>query len=318
MESNTILDSTFFQHLDLLSSIATESFYVIDVTANRFCYISQNNHFLCGHFVEKAFIVGDGVWKEIVYPDDLQLWGKIRKAVLSFLKDFDNERDEIDHFSCTFRLQQKFSFSPRPLPQTILHRMKPIWTGTELHYLLCFVGSSTTKKSGNLHIHYKDGLTCKEYNTKTQRWKQKTMEPITERERAILMLARQGKSVKEIANDLHRGFHTVRNQITALFQKFKTNSIQETIDFAVNYRMLCVPKEVMKKNETFLLETTRKKRRILLTDDMLQRIQEYLDDGKSIRQAAKLEGIAESAIRYWINKRRLRNCSNATIPKSIK
>lgn len=310
-------DSAFFLHLDLISSMSRENFYVMDVITNRICYVPINNFFLCGHSVEKAMIEDD-FYKRIVYPDDLLLWEKMRKALLLFLKDSDEEQDEVDYFSCTLRLQYKVSFSLHPLPHMVYHRMKPVWIDCDLRYLICFVGSSAIKKSGNLHIYYKDGLTYKEYNPKTQRWKRKIKESLTEREKAILMLAQQGKSVKEIANDLHRGYHTIRNQINALFKKLEVSSMQEVIDFAFNHRIIYASKEVMLKRENPPLETHRKRYRVLLTTDMLKRIQKHLDDGKSNRQAAKLEGIAESAVRYWIGKGALCSCSSALNNRKVR
>ena len=293
-------DSVFFRHFDLFSSIATESFYVINVITNRFCYVSPNDLFLCGHSVEEALQLGNDFYKKIVYPDDLLLWEKMRKAVLRYLKDSNDNWDKVDYFCCTFRLQRKYSsLHPRPLSQMVYHRMKPIWKNDELYYLICSVRSSATQKAGNLCKYYKDGLTYEEYNSTTQRWKRKTIEPLTERERAILMLAQQGKRSKEIANNLYKGHNTIRNQITQLFSKLNVHSMQEAVDFAGN--------QIYPKREIELqpVEMHYKRSQVLLNEDKLLRIQQHLDDGKSNRQAAKLEGIAESTIRYWIGKGKL-------------
>ena len=305
------IEFSFMQFLDLIPFSAIMNIYVIDVQSNNLCYVHLNYLFQCGYSANDALFLEEDFYKKVVFPEDLQLLKKIREAILWFFKDCDEERNEVDYFSCTFRLQRKYSFLTRTLPQMVYQRMKPVWKDNELRYLVCTVQSSAAKKSGNLLMYYKDGLTYKEFNTTTQRWKRKTIELLTERESAILMLFGQGKNVKEIANDLHRGFHTIRNQIAVLFQKLKVNSIQEAIDFTRNHRMMFVSKETKQEHGNLSLETPRKKIRVLLTTDMLQRIQRHLDDGNSIRQAAKLEGIAESAIRYCIGKGKLRGCSSA-------
>jgi DNA-binding CsgD family transcriptional regulator len=62
-----------------------------------------------------------------------------------------------------------------------------------------------------------------------KRWKEKTKELLTERERAILMLAGQGKTTKNIANCLHKGYSTIHNQIERLFSKLNVHSMPEAI-----------------------------------------------------------------------------------------
>jgi DNA-binding CsgD family transcriptional regulator len=229
--------SALVQCFDIFSSISTESFYVLDVPQKQFSYVKPDDFFLCGFSVEDALRKGYDFYQKIVYPEDLSLWIAMHEAVLQYLKDFEKKRDEIDCFSCTFRLQRKYSFIPRPLPQMVYHRMKAIWTNNELRYLICSVGSSTIKEAGNLCMCNKDGLTYEEYNFTTKRWKRKTKVPLTERERAILMLAQQGKSSGEIANHLCKGQNTIRNQIKPLFSKLKVHSMLGAIEFACYHRM---------------------------------------------------------------------------------
>lgn len=298
MGSIPVIDN-FTYSIDLLSSITTERFYVIDVPASRICYVRPNEFFLCDHSVEDVLKLGYDFYKKIVYPDDLPLWEKMRKAVFLYLSDFKKQVD-VDYFSCTFRLYNKYSFISRPLLQMIYQRMRPIWVDNKLCYMICSIKSSTTKKSGNLRMYDKYGLTFKEYNTTTQQWKCITIEQLSEREKAILMLAQQGKNSKEIANDLCKGFHTIRNQIKPIFSKLNVHSMQELIGLDSFHRMMS------QKQEIHPAEIPHKRTRVLLADDIKQRIQDHLDNGKSIRQTAKLEGITESAIRYAIKQGKLR------------
>jgi len=293
---------TFIRYIDMLSSIVTECIYVIDVATNRFCYVPSNDLFLCGYSVEEALTGANDFYKKIVLKDDLPAWEKMYKAVLWYLKDSDEKRDEIDYFSSTFRLQRKVSFSsPRPLLQMIYHRMEPVWENGELLYIICSVRSAATKKTGNLRVYFKDGLTYEEYNITTRRWKWKTLELLTEREKAILILAQQGKNSEEIANYLCKSRNTIRNQIKPLFYKLNVHSIREAVDFAFYHHIIYTRTDKQLQSR----EAPHKRPRVILTADMMQHIQQYLDEGISIRQSARIEGIAESAIRYWINKRKL-------------
>ncbi|MDR2388209.1 MAG: LuxR C-terminal-related transcriptional regulator [Tannerellaceae bacterium] len=128
-------------------------------------------------------------------------------------------------------------------------------------------------------MYSKDGLVYEEYDIKTNQWKQKTKEPLTECERAILMLAEQGKTTKEIANCLHKGYNTIRNQVKELFSRLNVHSMQEAIEFARHHHRI-YSKQNIEVQPTE--ELPRKKKRVSLTEDMLQRIQRHLDDGNSI------------------------------------
>jgi len=292
-------DEQLIQYLDILPLIDSESVYVIDVSTNKFCYVSTNELFRCGYSVEEILKLGYDFYKEIVHPEDLRLWNKMRTAVLLNLKYFEEKKDEIDYISCTFRLQHKFSFLPsHPLPQMVYHRMQPFWKNEKIQYLICFIRTSATKKTGNLRIYYKDGLTYEEYNISTQRWKQKTIIPLTEREQAILMLAQQGKNSEEIADCLCKGRNTIRNQIKPLFAKLSVHSMREAVDFVYSHNMILSKKDIKWQH----IEMNHKRSRVLLQEGILLRIQQHLDNGKSNRQVAKLEGTTEGTIRYWIRK----------------
>ena len=116
--------------------------------------------------------------------------------------------------------------------------MKPICLNNQLRYFICIVGSSTYKETGNLLLHNKNILIYEEYNFITRRWKQQTRELLTEREKAILMLAKLGKNTVEIANELCKGEDTIRNQIKVLYIKLRVHSMQEAIEFACYHHLL--------------------------------------------------------------------------------
>ena len=156
----------------------------------------------------------------------------MHRVVLLYIKENEDCRDDIDAFYCTFRLQRKVSFLTNPLPQMVYQLMKPAWEGDELRYLICALDSSTAKESGNLLLFSKNGRMHKEYRRASRRWKPVIIEALTERERAILMLAQQGKTVKDIAHDLAKGYHTIHNQITELFFKLEVHSMMEAIDLS--------------------------------------------------------------------------------------
>ena len=298
--------SAFVRYFEMFSSITTDYFYVLDIRKKQFCYVKPNAFFLCDFSAKDVLSQGYDFYSKIVHSEDLSLWTDMRNAVLQYFINFKEKRDEIDFFSCKFRLQRNYSFLPscHLLPQIVFHQMKPVCVDDKLCYLICSIRSTVTNEQGNLCLYYKDGLTYEKYNAITRRWKQFSIEPLTELERAILMLVQQGESVKKIADYLYKSYHTIRNKINALFIKLGVHSVHEAIEFANNHDMIYQPKSNNSKLVQLPYKDSFKKTRNLITQEKQQRIQQNLDDGKSIRQTAKLEGVAESAIRYWIGKGR--------------
>jgi DNA-binding NarL/FixJ family response regulator len=114
------------------------------------------------------------------------------------------------------------------------------------------------------------------------------------------VLSEQGKSSKETACYLCKGLNTIHNQITTLFAKIGVHTMQEAIEYANSHSMIYPKGDVQHQP----VEESRRRTRV--TKDMLQSIQQYLDEAKSIRKIAKQIGIAESTIRSWISKGKLK------------
>lgn len=292
------------QCCETFSSLFTDSFYVLDIRQKQFCYIKPHNLFLCGHSVEEVMKLGYDFYSRIIHPEDLPLWENILRIIPQYLKSRKEKCEEIDYFSCTFRLLHTCSFATHPLSQMVYQRMKPVWMEGELRYLICSVQSSAIKKIGNLCLHNTGKWMCEEYNFVTKRWKPIPLKILTERENTILLLSKQGKSTGEIAHDLCKGQNTIQNQIKALFTKLDVHSMQEAIEVA-NYYCITQPSPDVEGRTPSTDEKEKKGRRGTFTEDKLERIQEYLNIGKSIRQTAKLGKVSESAIRYWIGKGKL-------------
>lgn len=299
-------ESVFIEYCNMFSSVTTGSFYVLDILKKRFCYIESNDFFLCGHSVEDAIKLGYDFYSRIIHPHDLPVWINILKIIREYLKNHKEKWSEIYYFSCTFRLVRKYSFMSRPLSQMIYQTMKPVWLDNKLRYLVCAIESSTNNEAGNLCLHDNSGLICKKYSFTTRRWQPSTSELLTERERVILILVQQGKNARDIANELCKGFNTIRNQMKQIIEKLNVHSITEAANVAAKHRLLYIPRQVISEKEKSPMETFCKKKRVLITENMRLQIQMYLSNGLSIRKVAKIVGFSESAIRYWKNKKKLK------------
>lgn len=231
--------NSFIQSFNLLSSIAIGSFYILDMQEKRFCYVKPDTLFLCNYSVEDAMGMGYDFYSKIIHPEDIPLWIAMCEIILHYCSDIVDKRDEIDHFFCTYRLQRDYSFlSLRRLPQMVYQRMKPVWVNNQLQYLICSVANSTIKEAGNFRLYNKDNTIYEEYNFITKRWKRKYKKLLTDREKAILILGRQGKSSREIADKLCKSQNTIRNQIKNIFFKLEVHSIQEAVEVSQHHCLL--------------------------------------------------------------------------------
>jgi DNA-binding CsgD family transcriptional regulator len=299
-------DSEIIHYLDLLSSLSTESFYVIDLAQRQICYISPNASFLGGYSVEEALRLGYDLYPQIVHPEDLPIVKKTHRAVLRNLSRIGENRDKIDYFFNVFRLKHHFSFLAKPLYQMSYHKAKPIWKDDGLAYFICAVGSAVARKAESLYLYFKNEMTYQAYNFTTQQWNTVTKEPLSEYEKAILILAGQGTSGHDIANELCVSYNGFRHHLSRLYAKLGVSNIREAILFATTRRMLFVSNTDKGDSDRPANEKASRRR---LTAENLQRIQQELDIKLSIRKAAKKENVSEGAIRYWIERGKLKTAA---------
>jgi DNA-binding CsgD family transcriptional regulator len=275
----------------------------MDLRAKRFCYVSPCAFFLCGYSAEEVMRWGYGFYPKIVHPDDLPLLDGIHEVVARYLRSCKNNPDKVDYFSCTFRLQRKYPFLSHPLLQMVYCRMKPVIMNGRARYLLCSMASSVIKTVGNLRMYCKDGLGYEAYDSASHKWKFVEIQPLTNQEKAILMLAQQGKSNREMAVILCSSEKTVRNQEWILYRKIGVHSMREAIIFATNHQMIFVAEPRPARQA---VGTASGRTRHMLTPEMLLRIQQKLNDRLSVNLIAKIEAISEGAIRYAIKQEKLR------------
>jgi len=167
------------------------------------------------------------------------------------------------------------------------------------------VSISDMRKAGNLCLYYQNSTEFEEYLPKEKRWQKKKTEHLTIREKQILQLAAQGKKGEYIASSIGVAYESLRKSLSAIYRKLNVQSMIQSVVFSINHRMLFRTE----KNNLVVENTTaakkRKRTRCLITEAMFLRIQDRLDNGESVNSIAMREYIAESAIRYWIEKGKL-------------
>ncbi|MDR2920241.1 MAG: LuxR C-terminal-related transcriptional regulator [Tannerella sp.] len=297
-----MMDPVLADHIKILSSFTTECFYILDVQQKQFSYISPYTKQLCGYSVEQILNMGYSFYSKIVHPEDLPLVENMYRELVLYCKKNEEKREEISYFSCTFRLQWQYDCKAKPVTYMVYHRVKPLWYEAGLCYLLCASGSTVLKESGYLRVYYKDNMKYEGYNFTAQRWEPGAIKPLNEREKVILVLARRGKSRKEIAEHLCIGYKTLQNQLTVIFAKLKVQTMLQAVVLASNHHLILDMEQAVPDSESLSGEAPLQRRRRLLTPDDLQYIQQALDQGQSILQTAMQVGVVESAIRYLIKQ----------------
>jgi DNA-binding CsgD family transcriptional regulator len=221
------------------SEMMMEAVYIIDFQKQNFCHVADHGFFLCGHSREDAMNAGYDFFYRVIHPADRPLWVKMHNIIIKRLCCTDLQRNSLNYFSCTFRIKSSRQTGKRQDYLMAYQKLKPIWQNEQLRFGICLLSSSIIRQTGNLRICYKNSLDCEEYVFESRTWqRQKDIPKLTDREKDILKLSKQGKSSKEIAEILFISEKTTRNIETGLYQKLGVHSMIEAVIFATNHRII--------------------------------------------------------------------------------
>jgi DNA-binding CsgD family transcriptional regulator len=276
------------------SNMCVEAVYVIDFLKRGFHFVGRHDLFLCGHTVDEAMADGYDFYPKIVCPKDLPLLMNMHAAILRRIQSI-NHPEAINYFSFFIRIKNGSKFL------MTYHKLKPVFVEGQLRYGICIMVSSVLQRSGHLRTYYFDDKCFDEYSTGKDKWVRHKIKPLTARERDVLQLAKQGKSVKEIAHALNISPNSVKNVLAALYLKFSLNGMMQAVIFATNHRLMFTAKKCATYKELGL-PPAHKRTRTLISDEMLLRIKKRRDNGESINSIARHESITEGAIRYALRR----------------
>ncbi|MDR1371075.1 MAG: LuxR C-terminal-related transcriptional regulator [Dysgonamonadaceae bacterium] len=217
-----------------MSKTMNESIYMIDFHKRCFLFVSGNDLLLSEFSSGNVLKMGYDFYPKIVHPDDLPLFINIHRAILQYLFEPDGSQQEIDYFAFNIRLMN------HGLPLMVYHKVNPVFEQGYAGMAIFHLFDSVIHKSGNLEIFFRDKKKSSLYSFKKQQWQPRESPSLTNREKVILKLSRQGKCNKEIADILHVSEKTIRNTETALYEKLNVHSMCEAIIYAANHRMIFV------------------------------------------------------------------------------
>jgi len=276
------------------SNMCIEAVYVIDFLKRGFHFVGCHDLFLCGHTVTEAMTLGYDFFPLIVCPKDMPLLINMHAAILQRLQSLAHP-EAVNYFSFFIRIRNGTKFL------MAYQKIKPVFINGQLRYGICIMASSVMQRSGHLCAYYFDNTAFDEYMPCKNRWVRHKIKPLSDREKDVLQLAKQGLVMKEIADQLSISPHSVRNILASLYLKFSVNGMMQAVIFATNHRLMFTSKKCANFQELGLPPVCQRTRKPI-TAEMLQRIKKRKENGESVNSIAKHERISESAIRYALKK----------------
>jgi DNA-binding CsgD family transcriptional regulator len=283
--------------IDTFSDLCIEAIYVIDFQKRCFSYVSDHNLFLCGHTKDEVLRLGYAFYAEIVHEDDLPRLVEMHREILKCLCNPDSINNEISYFSCTFRIKNYIQQGKRPKYLMVYQKLIPKFVDNEIRYGICLITSSVIKKTGNLRLYYKNKLQFDKYSFTTRKWTKQNIEHLTERAKEVFILIKQGKILKEIANEIHISYKTLQNITASIYKEFNVHTIEEATIYITNHLLLFHShNNEINEHRQIANKKQCKQRRIKLTPEVLHRIQTGINNGQSITSISKQENVSREVI----------------------
>jgi DNA-binding NarL/FixJ family response regulator len=287
--------------LERLTSIVTESIFIIDFAKQYFRFIAEHYLFLCGHSPNEIKQLGYDFFYRITHPDDLLLIKDVHKIISQRLSSPDDDLNNLDHFSFTFRIRHLPQFSKQSGYLMVYQKISPTTITGESQTVFCTMASSVVETPGHLRIYYQHSPVYKEYSFLRNKWNEPNLdelEQLTTMETLISKYTKQGKKPQEIADTLHVKCNTVRTKIKNITRKLHVHAMKDANTYSSNRRLIFVPeKHPPKKGDRI---NTSKNCDSHLTPASLMYIQKCLNNGQSVNSIAKALNCAEGTIRYNI------------------
>ena len=203
-----------------LAGLMSESLFVLDFQRKNFLYVSPHYLFLCGYSQERVKELGYEFFREALHPDDLPLWKNIHVTILKSLYRNELPVERIDYFGCTLRIRNFLSDEGKKPDYLMTYlKIKPKLQHDIPQWGICLLSVAVVPKSGNLCSYY-DNHDCSTYSFESRKWTFHPFEPLSKREKRILVLTQEGLTNEEMAKDkLHLSIKTVEKAKTSLFEE---------------------------------------------------------------------------------------------------
>jgi len=208
--------------------------YIIDHMKGKFLYASDNFYDLCGTPSSNIENLAYKFYTDIVPEKEQDMLIELSRSRFNLFETLpNNERINYTIYSDFHIIQEKKT-------KLINHKLTPLvlTLDNQIWLSLCTISISARKEPGYI-IMKKDGKSqYYEYSLENHKWTKKRSITLSETERDVLRLSRQGYTMSEISETIFKSIDTIKSCKRGLFTKLGVKNIVEAISFAVNYRLL--------------------------------------------------------------------------------
>ncbi|WP_446787773.1 helix-turn-helix domain-containing protein [Macellibacteroides fermentans] len=233
---------------DILSSMVSEAFIILDFKRKNIQYISNNDMIMCDHTNEMSTTFCFDFFEKVIHPKDILFCHSIIDAILDSPNNDELLVDQVNYFSFLLRIKNSLSSNRKSDYIMTYVKLKPLWSNDKLQYGICILSVSVIRKQEHqLCVHYKN-MDHSSYSIKTKKWKHYEFSPLSKRQKEMLVWAQQGLSLKETADKMHVTDKTIESIRWTLFDKFGVKTIEQAIQYASNRRLIFNSPSVLSKS----------------------------------------------------------------------
>ena len=224
---------------EVLSHMMTEAIVVLDFHQKNFLYMPKNDLSLCGYTQEESIKMGYHFFREAIHPKDLSFWIDSHDVILKSLRNDSLLSNEVNYFSFQLQIKNSLATNRKNTKYLLINvKLKPHRHKEQLRYGVCLLSPSLMKEPDHtLRVHYINRDYC-DYSFKTRKWIHHTFSPLGRRQLEMLVWAKQGLSIPEIADKMNISGKTIENMRRNLFEKWGVRSIDQVLQYASNHRLL--------------------------------------------------------------------------------
>lgn len=234
-------ESTLDVYIAMAKAVARttyQSLYIIDYCTMSFLYVSTNPLFLCGQTPEEVKEQGYNFYMNNVPEEDLGFLAEINHAGFKFFAQTPVHARLLCTISYSFYL--KVNKGGSSLKILINHQLTPLSldSGGNIHLALCVVSLAHTDKPYSAYITMEGHPVRWEYFSNEKRWKKVSKTTLTENEKLVISLSRQGVTIEGIAAAMYKSIDSIKGYRKDLFQKLGVSNISEAIAYAIHHRLI--------------------------------------------------------------------------------
>ena len=226
------------------SCMISEALVVLDFQKRNILYVSPHYLCLCGYTPEKIKEEGYDFFKFAIHPDDLPLWKDIHIVILKSLYNKKLPIDRINYFGCTLRIRNFLSDDDENPDYLMVYlKIKPKMQHDIPRLGICLLSIAVVPYPGNLSVFY-NNYDYAIYSFTTGHWKLHFFDPLSKREKQILVLSQEGLSNKKISDKLSLTVKAVEKIKTSLFEELgldevlNLNSFLKKLQYANNRTLI--------------------------------------------------------------------------------